>query len=99
MKKIKNPLIRDYVMSDNVWKCDLPAFLKECQLCSEGNAYDICWNLTRRVLAILTERAIELNDPVLNIIMLQLSLYNGSHTKEGKEAIKELRKIIKDNNL
>lgn len=99
MKKIKNPQIRDYVMSDNVWKCDLPAFLKESQLCTDGNAYDVCWNLLRRALTILTERAIELNDPVLNIIMLNLSLFDGSHTDEGKEAVKKLRQIIKDKNL
>lgn len=99
MKKIKNKSIRDYVMNDNVWKCDLPAFLKECQLCSEGNAYDTCWNLLRRILVILTERCIEINDPALNIIMLNLSLYEGSHGKEYGETIEKLRQIIKDKNL
>lgn len=99
MKKIKNPKIREYVMSDNMWKFDLPAFLKESQLCTEGNAYDVCWNILRRLLVILTERAIELDDPVLNIIMLNLSLYDNSHTEEGKEAVKKLRQIIKEKNL
>ena len=99
MKKIKNKAIRDYVMNDMSWKCDLPAFLKECQLCSEGNAYDVCWNLLRRILVILTERCIEINDPVLNIIMLNLSLYEGSHGKEWVETIEKLRQIIKDKNL
>lgn len=99
MVKIKNPLIREYVMSDKVWKCDLPAFLQECQLCTNDNPYDVCWNLLRRLLTILTARAIEINDPVLNIIMLNLSLYEGSHTSEGGNAIKKLRQIIIDKNL
>lgn len=99
MKKIKNKAIRDYVMNDNVWKCDLPAFLKEAQLNTNGSAYDVCWNLLRRILVILTERCIELNDPVLNIIMLNLSLYEGSHKEEYTETIEKLRQIIKDKNL
>lgn len=68
-------------------------------VCIGDEQYDFCWNLLRSVLTILTERAIELNDPVLNIIMLNLSLYDGSHTDEGKEDVKKLRQIIKDKNL
>lgn len=96
MKKTRKE-VYDYVMNDMSWKCDLPTFLKECQLCSEGNAYDVCWNLLRRILVILSERAIELNDPVLNIIMLNLSLYEGSHDKNVGEVIAKLREQIKGN--
>lgn len=96
MKKTRKE-VYDYVMSDLLWKCDLPAFLKECQLCSQGNAYDVCWNLLRRILVMLTERAIELNDPILNIIMLNLSLYEGSHSKNVNEVIKKLREQIRMN--
>lgn len=96
MKKTKKQ-VYDYVMNDMSWKCDLPAFLKECQLCSDGNAYDVCWNLLRRILVMLSERAIELNDPVLNIIMLNLSLYEGSHDKNVGEVIAKLREQIKGN--
>ena len=45
----------------------------------------------------LTERAIELNDPVLNIIMLNLSLYEGSHDKNVNKVIAKLREQIKGN--
>lgn len=95
MKKIKNEAILQYVMADNVWKIDLPQFLEECQLCTNGNAYDVCWNLLRRILVILVERAIELNDPALNIIMYQLSLYDGSHTQTARENIIKMREFIK----
>ena len=84
-------------MNDMSWKCDLPAFLEECQLCTEGTAYDVCWNLLRKILVMLTERAIELNDPVLNIIMLNLSLYEGSHDKDKGKVIAKLRAKIKGN--
>ena len=99
MKKIKNKAIRDYVMQDKNWKCDLPALLNEIQTGSNGGVYDVCFNILRNLLSILSERAIEINDPVLNIIMLKLSLYEGSHGKECVETIEKLRQIIKDKNL
>lgn len=96
MKKTRKE-VYDYVMSDMSWKCDLPAFLEECQLCTSGNAYDVCWNLMRRILVILTQRAIELNDPILNIIMLNLSLYEGSHDNDIDGVRSTLREQIKGN--
>lgn len=86
--------IYNYVMSDLSWKCDLPQFLNEAQICTKGNAYDVCWNLLRRILVILTKRAVELNDPVMNIIMLNLSLYDGSHSRDVGNIINHLRKEI-----
>lgn len=86
--------IYNYVMSDMSWKCDLPQFLTESQTCTKGTTYDVCWNLLRRILVILTERAVELNDPVMNIIMLNLSLYKGSHSRDTVNIINQLRKEI-----
>ena len=43
------------------------------------------------------ERAIEINDPALNIIMLNLGLYDGAHDKNVDEVISKLRKLINDN--
>ena len=94
MRKIRNKAILHYVMADNVWKIDLPSFLQECQLCTNGGAYDVCWNLLRRILVILVERAIELNDPALNIIMYRLSLYDESHTQTATENIRKMREFI-----
>lgn len=94
MIKIRNETVLHYVMSDLVWKVDLPQFLKECQLNTKGNAYDVCWNLLRGILVILVERAIELDDPALNIIMYNLSLYDESHTQTARENIRKMREFI-----
>ena len=97
MKKIKSKTVQDYVMNDTVWKVDLPAFLKEIVECSSNTPYAITFKILAQVLNILTERAIEINDPALNIIMLNLGLYEGAHDKNVDEVISQLRKLITGN--
>lgn len=97
MKKIKSKTVRDYVMNDMVWKVDLPAFLKEIVECSSNTPYAITFKILAQVLNVLIERAIEINDPALNIIMLNLGLYEGAHDKNACEVISKLRKLITDN--
>ena len=94
MKKIKSKAVRDYVMNDLVWKVDLPAFLKEIVECSSNTPYAITFKILAQVLNVLIERAIEINDPALNIIMLNLGLYEGAHDKNVNEVISQLRKLI-----
>ena len=96
MKKIKSKTVRDYVMNDMVWKVDLPSFLKEIAECSKSIPYAKTFNILARVLGILTERAIEINDPALNIIMMNLGLYEGVHDKNAGEVISKQRKLITD---
>ena len=96
MKKIKSKTVRDYVMNDMVWKVDLPSFLKEIAECSKSIPYAKTFKILAHVLNILTERAIEINDPALNIIMLRLGLYEGAHDKNVDEVISQLRKLITD---
>lgn len=97
MKKIKSKAVRDYVMNDLVWKVDLPAFLKEIVECSSNTTYAITFNILAHVLNVLTERAIEINDPALNIIMLRLGLYDEAHDKNVDKVISRLRNLITDN--
>lgn len=97
MKKIKSKTVRDYVMNDVVWKVDLPAFLKEIVECSSNTPYAITFKILAQVLNVLIERAIEINDPALNIIMLNLGLYEGAHDKNVNEIISQLRKLITGN--
>lgn len=97
MKKIKSKTVRDYVMDDMMWKVDLPKFLKEISECSVNVPYAASFRILAQVLNVLTERAIEINDPVLNIIMLNLGLYEGAHDKNAGEVISRLRKLITDN--
>lgn len=97
MKEIKNKTIQDYVMNDMVWKVDLPKFLKEISECSINVPYAASFRILAQVLNVLTERAIEINDPALNIIMLNLGLYEGAHDENVDEVISRLRKLITDN--
>ena len=97
MKKIKSKNVQNYVMNDMVWKVDLPRLLKEISECSKSTPYPVTFTILARVLGILTERAIEINDPALNIIMLNLGLYEGAHDKNVDEVISQLRKLITDN--
>lgn len=94
MKKIKSKTVQDYVMNDVVWKVDLPAFLKEIVECSSNTPYAITFKILAQILNVLVERAIEINDPALNIIMLNLGLYEGAHDKNVDEVISQLRRLI-----
>lgn len=97
MNEIKSMNVQNYVMNDMVWKVDLPKFLKEISECSTNVPYSASFRILAQVLNVLTERAIEINDPALNIIMLRLGLYDGAHDKNVDEVISQLRKLITDN--
>ena len=96
MKKIKSKNVMSYVMDDMVWKVDMPRLLKEIAECSKSTPYPVTFTILARVLGMLTERAIEINDPALNIIMPRLGLYEGAHDKNVDEVISQLRKLITD---
>lgn len=97
MNEIKSMNVQNYVMNDMVWKVDLPKFLKEISECSTNVPYAASFRILAQVLNVLTERAIEINDPALNIIMLRLGLYDGAHDKNVDEVISQLRNLIIDN--
>ena len=97
MKEIKSKTVQNYVMNDMVWKVDLPKFLKEIAECSRSTPYTVTFKILNSVLGILAERAIEIDDPALNIIMMNLGLYEGAHDKNIDEVISQLRKLITDN--
>lgn len=96
MKEIKSKNVQNYVMNDMVWKVDLQKFLKEISECSINVPYAASFRILAQVLKVLTERAIEINDPALNIIMLNLGLYEGAHDEKVDEVISQLRKLITD---
>lgn len=98
MKEVKDKGVLNYVMNDLSWKADLPAYLKEIKECSQNTPYAKTFTIVADILQILARRAIELNDPVLNIIMLNLSLYEGSHDKNASEVKDKLREQIKQSN-
>lgn len=73
--KIKKPEIITNV--SNQWKVNTPGLFKEIV---ENNSQ--CWifvqplNIFQSILKQVAERAIELNDPKLNSLMLRLALYD-----------------------
>ena len=97
MNEIKSKNVQNYVMNDMVWKVDLPRLLKEISDCSKSTPYPVTFTILARVIGILTERAIEINDPALNIIMMNLGLYEGAHDKNVGDVISKLRNLITDN--
>lgn len=96
MKKIKSKSVLNYVMNDMVFKVDMPRLLKEIAECSKATLYPVTFTIMIRVLRILAERAIEINDPALNIIMMHLGLYEGVHDKNANKVIDQLRKLIEE---
>ena len=57
------------------WDVDTPSFLKEACENSTGGMYAVCWNIFRILIEMVATRATELNDPIMNILMLRLNLY------------------------
>lgn len=61
---------------DTQFDINTPQFLKEaCENC-KGGVYAVCWNVFLNLLGMVAERATELNDPILNVLMLRLNLYD-----------------------
>lgn len=85
MNEIKSKNVQNYVMNDMVFKVDLPRLLKEISECSKSTPYPVTFTILMRVLGILAERAIEIDDPALNIIMMNLGLYEGVHDKNADD--------------
>lgn len=72
---------------------DTPHFLKEAAENCNGGMYAVCWNIFRNLLAMVAERATELNDPIMNVLMLRLGLYDVS-PEERVKTIELIRKEL-----
>ena len=70
-----------------------PQFLKEVCECSEKGVYAICYNIFRSLLAMVAERATELNDPILNVLMIRLNLYE-IPPQERNKVINKIKTMI-----
>lgn len=85
------------VLGEMTWSIDLPKFLKEVKESDPHGAYQSVWNILVNLLEILTQRAIELDDPALHLIMLKLGLYDSAHSEEINNIVQTLReKVRKD---
>lgn len=93
-------------VSAHQFDVDTPKFLKEAAENCNGGMYAVCWNIFRNLLAMVSVRAYEIDDPVLNVLMLRLNLYDIDDGKEGRNISANprrrnevIKKIIEENNL
>lgn len=89
-KKIK-PLSRELQ-----WKCDFPALMEEITNISADKKFGILFqpiNLMKQIMVEVADRAIKLNDPILNELMCDLRLYETPNpgTKEYTALMKTVR--------
>ena len=79
-----------------------PQFIKECCENVTGGMYPICWNIFKNLIAMVAERATEINDPIMNVLMIRLGLYDMPKKDRSKmiEKIKEeVEKEIQDKKI
>lgn len=72
-----------------------PGFLKEAAENCNGGMYAVCWNIFRTLIAMVAERATKLNDPIMNVLMLRLNLYEVPN-EERHKIIEQIRKEIEN---
>lgn len=82
---------------NNEWQFDIdtPSFLKEVIENSECKMYGACWNVFRSLLVQVAKRATELDDPIMNVLMLRLNLYEVPNG-ERRKIIRQIRKDIEN---
>lgn len=74
------------------WKVHTTGLFKEIAS-MEGGAFRIPLNILQYLLAQVAQRAIELNDPQLNKLMIQLTLYSIANPNDpdyDSEAVKRI---------
>lgn len=74
---------------------DTPRFLKEVIENNDCKMYGACWNIFRSLLVQVVQRATELNDPIMNVLMLRLNLYEVPN-EERHKIIEQIRKGIEN---
>lgn len=82
------------VFNEFQFDVDTPRFLKEVIENSDCKMYGACWNIFRSLLVQVAQRATELNDPIMNVLMLRLNLYEVPSGDRHK-IIEQIRKAIK----
>lgn len=68
-----------------------PMLIKEAAENCHNGVYPVCWTIFRDLLAMVAQRATEINDPIMNVLMLRLGMYE----IEPKEVGKYIEKIKK----
>ena len=74
---------------------DTPHFLKEAAENCNGGMYTVCWNIFAELLTMVATRATELNDPIMDVLMLRLGMYDVRPMDRSK-TIDEIRKRVEE---
>lgn len=92
---------------DLQFSVDTPLFLKEAAENCEHGMYPICWLIFKNLLGQVAVRASELDDPIMNVLMLRLNLYDIDDGASGQniskdpgmrnQIIKEIQKTLNNN--
>lgn len=72
---------------------DTPRFLKEAAENCKGGMYRACWVAFIDLVAMVAERATELNDPILDVLMIRMNLYELKN-EDRYRIIENIRKEI-----
>lgn len=86
------------VFNEMQFDIDLPAFLKEVIENSGQRLYAPTWNILKIHLLNLAQRATELNDPILNVLMLRMNFYEVPAQDRHKIIEKIKEEIEKEKN-
>ena len=67
--------------------------MKEAAENCNGGMYRACWIAFRDLLAMVAERATELHDPILDVLMIRLNLYEVPNDERHK-IIEDIRREV-----
>lgn len=81
------------ILDDLSWRADLPVLFKEISDNSKIGIYAPILAIVGRLLGCVAKRAIELDDPILNICMLKLKLYDVDHYEIEKLVQQQKKRI------
>lgn len=88
--------IEEKILNQCQFDVNAPQFMKEaCENC-DGGMYAVCWNIFRELIAMVAQRATEINDPLLNVLMIRLNLYEMPN-EERRKYIDIIAKEWRDN--
>lgn len=92
------PELKSVTQQKNIWRVHTPGLLKEIVNCSGNAIYEKPLNIFGKILATVGERAAEINDPKLNALMCQLTIYeiaDPHHPNHDPEKTDELLEILR----
>jgi len=73
---------------------DLPQLIVEISSNNELHGMLVPLRIAQKKLELIAKRATELNDPILNILMLETKLYGVDNHSDISELVNEQKKLI-----